>query len=488
MTKKSMNRRQFVTGAVASGILAGAAGVPAMAEEAAGQPFEATVDWDAEYDVIVVGFGGAGAAAAITAGDAGAKTLLLEKAPKGESGGNSNVCMQWMCYAEPDDVEPVREYFKAIRGGWDTPSDEIFDVYIQGMLEQKDWLEYLGAPTVTIFDSYIDFPEFPGSDHYKMVTVDGNNGLGATTAGGGGAAYTLFLNAVEARADSIDVWYEAPAKHLIQDPANKIVHGIIAEVADQEVKIRAKNGVVLTCGGYENIPEMQQNFAQRKFWPSQGRALYNEGDGIAMALEINADLWHMGNVVGGPEFYDWDSKTSTFGFGYASPFKGITVGIDGTRAYDGRNAHGKQPVSGEFQNIAVPNKEWYIWDQAMQDMGPANHTWSADSSEEMELGWVMKADSLEELADMIEIPAESLIATIDQYNADCEAGVDRVAGRAASTLLPIATAPFYTCSLTPVITNTQGGPRKNARGEILDTQGNPIPHLYEAGELGDIWS
>ena len=83
----------------------------------------------------------------------------------------------------------------------------------------------------------------------------------------------------------------------------------------QQIKIRAKNGVVLCCGGFENNPEMQQQFTQRKFWPSLGRALYNEGDGIKMALEVNADLWHMGNVVtNNQEFYDPDTQTGSFAF------------------------------------------------------------------------------------------------------------------------------------------------------------------------------
>ena len=123
-----------------------------------------------------------------------------------------------------------------------------------------------------------------------MLTVDGNTGMKQGDNGGGGAGYALLQRNVEDRSDAIDVWYEAPAKHLIQDPSTKIVHGVIAEVDGQEISIRAKNGVILALGGYENSPEIQQNYTQRKFWPSLGRALYNEGDGVKMLLEINADL------------------------------------------------------------------------------------------------------------------------------------------------------------------------------------------------------
>lgn len=493
MFENSYNRRQFVTGAAATAVGAVALGASQAKAVEADAAFETTVEWDSEYDVVVVGFGGAGAAAAITAADAGAKTLLLEKAPKGESGGNSNVCMQWVCYAKPEDVEGVKKYFQALRGDWDTPSDEILDTYIEYMTQQEDWLNYLGAPAPTVFNNYIDFPEFEGADCYNMLTVDGNSGIKpGEDFGGGGAMYTLLLDNVESRADTIDVWYEAPAKHLIQDPATKIVHGVVVEVGGKEVKVRAKNGVVLACGGFESNPKMQQDYSQRKYWPSLGHALYNEGDGIKMALEINADLWHMSNVVtNNQEFYDETTHSGSFAFAAFSPFKGIFVGPNGARVYDGRFAHGKQPVCGEFQNASVPGVQYYIWDQAMQDLGPANQHWSADSSEEIEKGWVMKADTLEDLAAQIGYEGDAVdrfVQTITDWNGDVAAGVDRLAGRAPEKMFTIEAAPFYACKITPQITNTQGGPRKNEKGEVLDLNGDPIPHLFEAGELGDIWS
>ena len=75
-----------------------------------GPAFEQTVDWDAEYDVIVVGLGAAGCATAITAAQEGAKVLVLEKAPEGHAGGNSAVCMQWAGFVE--DKEQAITYMK----------------------------------------------------------------------------------------------------------------------------------------------------------------------------------------------------------------------------------------------------------------------------------------------------------------------------------------------------------------------------------------
>ena len=81
----------------------------AMAES-----FEQTVEWNAEYDVVVVGYGNAGATAAVTAADAGVKVLLIEKAPKGHEGGNSAICAQIVGFSY--DADETLKYLKAMRG------------------------------------------------------------------------------------------------------------------------------------------------------------------------------------------------------------------------------------------------------------------------------------------------------------------------------------------------------------------------------------
>ncbi len=489
--KAALDRRTFVAG-TAAGVLATAAATLAAgtagAEET--EAFERTVAWDAEYDVVVVGLGGAGCATAITAADAGAKVLVLEKAPEGYSGGNSNICMQWICYTE--DPEGVRTYFEALRGGYDTPSDAILDVYIEGMQQNKEWFESLGAPNVQTFD-YVEYPQFEGSSAFTPFTVDGSTGMKPPLVfGGNGACYTLLKKNVTDRADSIDVWYEAPATHLIQDPATKVIHGVTVQVGDKEVKVRAKNGVVLTCGGYENSPQMQQDYNQRLFWPPTGTCYYNEGDGIKMALEVNADLWHMANIVTNNGcFRNEQTGNATFGFGIYVSTRGINIASNGTRVHDGKAYHGKVQYNDAFLNAALPDTYWYVYDQAIQDAGAINPTWSADSSEEIEKGWVIKADTLDELAQKMGLTdeaAQTMAQTIDVYNGFAADGFDPVFGRSAESMFAIQTAPFYACKQTCCCGNTQGGPRRNERGEVLDVAGEPIPHLYESGELGDVWS
>lgn len=480
----NLSRRDFLKGSVAGALGLAATGLvsaPVLADEA--QPFEKSIAWDAEYDVVIIGFGGAGASVAISAADNGAKVLLLEKAPEGKAGGNSVGCMQWICGT--NDKEKTVKYIKALRGKFTTPSDEMIETYVNGMAENFDWIKSLGAPDPQYFN-YCEFPELEGSDSFTPFTINGNNGMNGTSFGGDTQAYMLLKKNVFER-ENITVWYQAGGKRLIQDGVTKIVHGVTVDVDGKEVNVRAKNAVVLACGGFENNKDMQQDYTDRYFWPSTANAHYNTGDGIRMAIDVGADLWHMGNVVTNVEFYDEENQYSTFAFQGTS--RGIMVGPDGTRfaAEDATRRHGKFSVSGTWQNSPFPDNAWSVFDANGRAQGKLHFTWTDDSQAEIDKGWVVEADTIEALAEKIGVPADALKASIDKWNMFMDGGEDLAFGRKRN-LVKVDTAPFYAVKITPAMGNTQGGPRKNVNGQVLTPFGEVIPHLYTNGELGDIWS
>lgn len=236
--------------------------------------FEDSVDWDAEYDVIVVGFGGAGAVTAVTAADAGAKVLLLEKAPRGHEGGNTKYCAQIILdFTEEERAEAIAYLKEGVRHNYTTPSDGMIEKYVDMVTENDVWVrEVTGMEPVPYAKA--SMPEYPGYDSgaaMHAITVDGTYFQGAF--------WRELTRIVEERADKIDVWYEAPGKKLIQDPDTKIVHGVTAEVEGRMVNLRARNGVVLCTGGFENNLEMIQNYLRLPYAYSKG-GQYNEGDGI----------------------------------------------------------------------------------------------------------------------------------------------------------------------------------------------------------------
>ncbi len=439
----------------------------ASAEDAV---FEQTIDWDAEYDVIVVGLGAAGCSTAIEASSLGAKVLVLEKAPEGYVGGNSAICAQWA--AMVDDKEMAMTYIKSMREDFETPTDEMIDVYVTELMNNEKWLKDLGGPNVSRFER-IEFPEMDGAGGIFPLTIDGNNGLGAGGIKPSGQMYK-FLKRKAETAENVTIWYEAPAKHLIQDPATKMIHGVEAEIDGQRVRIRARGGVVLCCGGYENNPRMLEDFNDVHDSPSLGHCVYNTGDGITMALEVGASLWHMANIVGPNTGYRFkDTNAMTFG---ASAGKGLLIGGDGATyvPYSRKGGHGKSYFFGTYKLSLYPQRTFAISDSISVHAATIHNSFSEGNNWEIEHGFFEIADTLEELAAKINVPAETLLASVEAFNQTAE--------------YPIKTAPFYSIPISHCVGNTQGGPERGLGGEVIALDGTAIPHLYEAGELGDIWS
>jgi succinate dehydrogenase/fumarate reductase flavoprotein subunit len=116
------------------------------------------------------------------------------------------------------------------------------------------------------------------------------------------------------------------------------------------------------------------------------------------------------------------------------------------------------------------------------------YQWSADSSVEIARGWIVKADTLADLAVKIKKDPVALQKTVTTWNEYVAAGKDPEYGRAATQMAAIQTPPYYAAEFVPTFVNTQGGPRRNKDAQIVDLDGNPIPRLYSAGELGSIYS
>jgi predicted oxidoreductase len=116
------------------------------------------------------------------------------------------------------------------------------------------------------------------------------------------------------------------------------------------------------------------------------------------------------------------------------------------------------------------------------------HPWSEDNSAEVESGLIEVADDIATLATQIGLDSEVLTAEVDRYNAACEAGIDVQHKRNPDTLLPIVNGPFYAVLITPSIVCTGGGARRDLDGHVFGQDNKVIPRLFEAGELGSMFS
>jgi succinate dehydrogenase/fumarate reductase flavoprotein subunit len=449
--------------------------------------------WDEEADVVVVGYGFAGATAAITAHDAGASVLLLEKAPRAESGGNSRVSANLVFW--PDDIEKARHYFRALAGPYmDNISDAMVQVWAVEMHANKAWLEGLGMIPAEI--PYIEFPEFDGSECVRVLM----NGEGPV---GGERLWRIIEAAVAAR--PIRVLYDTPAASLVK--ARGEIVGVIAEARGNRIAIRANRAVILGSGGFENNPAMLRNYVDGlpRLYPHGSP--YNTGDGIRMAAEVGADLWHMNNISGplmsfkAPEIAiaQWlnlpHGKSYLFVAGDGARFT-----MEGDPCVTG-DMHGKVKRHGMWMQQPMPMPIHMVFDQtylksghigrarADWDVSHGNlYNWSDDNLREVQKGWIKTADTLRDLAALIDVPPDTLEVTVRRFNAAAIAGQDIDWGRTADTLAALDSPPFFAMALTPALVNTQGGPRRNKDAQVMGVDGEPIGRLYSAGELGSIYS
>jgi succinate dehydrogenase/fumarate reductase flavoprotein subunit len=498
---KGLSRRDFVkttaTG-VGAGVLTGLDSKDSSAQSKTNKD-----NWDREADVVVVGYGGAGIVAAITAHDAGAKVLVLEKAPF-RGGGNTGICMG-VC-AAPTNVDDAVAYLWEGCGGNDaggsvTPKDVIV-AWAEEVCKNKEWWDKMGIKYHTT--NMPEFKQFPGA---SSMTAIGASRMGQD--------FFLTLDK-HVKVRGIEVLFDSPATELIQDPSNKQILGVKAKSGGGEKNIKARKAVVLCTGGFEFNEEMKRDFLKcypMKFYGWK----YNTGDGVKMAQKVGADLWHMDMIAGGYCFW---FPEDPFNVG-----RQLNVGSNNFIWVDkfGRRWHN------ERDPLYNPHKGWVIFLQfsladagfsrvptylifdetarkAESEMFSGSQSWMEGLSgreilpvelggapemskdEMIEKGWIKKGDTLEVLAAAIgeKMDPAMLKASVETYNGYCAAGKDPEFGRDARTLKPVETPPFYAASLYPGMVCTHGGARRNGKAQILDPDKKPIPRLYSAGTFGSV--
>jgi succinate dehydrogenase/fumarate reductase flavoprotein subunit len=454
-------------------------------------------NWTIEADVVVVGFGAAGVAAAVTAHDLGSEVVLLEKAPEGEEGGNTRVAGQG--YLNTSSAQDAAAYLKALCGRYTVP-EPMVHAWAEEMGRNNDWLASLGGdPQEHQHQPVgIEFPDLPGALCVHKFHDGPTYGYSYT--------WQRFASLVHQR--PIRVLYETPAKELIQGATGKEILGVRALEGGRPIDVKARRAVVLTCGGFENNQEMIRNYLPGVPYCYTSGSPHNEGDGITMAMSVGADLWHMNNYAGPsmalkvPEFRTSFSMQALH-FSKQMPGGMIVVGPDARRFCDEKykTRHGKVFRNGSWLPLATPCPMFMVFDHALFSSGPLydkhpshgwtqiieRYDWSEDNGAELKKGWIKSSDSLGALAALIGLDPARLADTVARWNHACESGNDAEFGRSLM-LQPIVKKPFYAVELSPSMLNTQGGPRRNEKGQIVRPDGTPIPRLYSAGELGSIYS
>lgn len=471
--------------------------------------------WDEETDVVVVGCGYAGAVAAISAHDAGARVILLEKMR--EPGGIS-VCSAGGVRVA-DDAQAAFEYLRETNGG--TTADVVLRTLAAGMTDVEVFVRALGSESGAVISRRKSAGNYPFAGHrtFGFVYIDDIPGVdpaGVYPHVRGSKAGALLFHVLQEnlRRRGIQVRTETLARRLFAD-ASGAVCGVQVESAGRLRAIRARRAVVLACGGFEASPDMQAQFWQGK--PVLSAAVRgNTGDGIRMAQELGADLWHMWHYHGS---YGFQHPDPAYPYGIRTkrlpdwlPGEGprgdvvmtwIVVDRDGRRFMNEYPPYLQDTGARPLEAYGADRQRydripcWLITDEAGRKRYPlgrptyndpaVSYDWSASNIAEIELGIVRRAASIAELARFIEVDPDVLGETLTSWNQACARQNDPQFGRPPSSMMALAEPPFYAAQLWPVVSNTQGGPRHDERQRIVDVFGAAIPRLYAAGELGSVF-
>jgi succinate dehydrogenase/fumarate reductase flavoprotein subunit len=438
------------------------------------RPLREVAAWELEHDVVIVGHGVAGGAAAIEAAGAGAETLVLERMSRG--GGatalstgltyfGGGTAIQKACGFE-DSLENMIRYVRLAAGSQADP--ERVRLYCEGSIEHFEWFRALGVEFKPTF--YPDKVTHPLTD--DCLVYSGNEEAHpfveqaqpvprghkpAREGEAGGYLMEVVLRAtLEAGARVVN---DCLVETLIQREDRRVV-GVVATLDRRQVCIKARRGVILAAGGFIMNREMLARHS-----PELLRCKYplgtpgDDGRGIRMGVGAGAEAIHMNEGLVLNAYYPPSSH-----------LKGVLVDARGQRfinedAYVGR--------TGDAMLYKADGKAFLVVDDEIYGQTQAFHRLAAVE------------ESFEGLERELGIPEGALVHTLEYYNRHAEKGEDPLFHKAKRYLRPLSCPPYAAldCSADNSLfaAFTLGGLAAKATGEVLSADGAVIPGLYAAG-------
>ena len=430
--------------------------------------------WDRVHDVVIVGHGSAGGAAAIEASRAGADVLVLERMSRGGGasalstglvyfGGGTEI--QRACGFE-DSVENMRAYVEAAAGEHADP--ERVRLYCEHSVEHFEWFRALGVDYKPSFhepktthpitnDSLV----YTGNEEaWPFASLAKPVPRGHKPAREGEAGGYLMEAILRASAESgAEVLNDCLAERLVVDGAGRVV-GVAARVLGEPRFVQARRGVLLAAGGFIANKEMLARHA-----PDLLRCNYDvgtagdDGRGIRMGMGVGAEAVNMAEGLVLNAYYPPESH-----------LLGMLVDGNGQRfvnedAYLGRTT---DAMLRKADGVA-----FLVVDDAIYGQTQAFHRLAAVE------------ESVEDLERALALPEGALVDSVALYNRCAERGEDPFFHKAAKWLRPLTEPPFAAldCRVGKTVIGglTLGGLSARATGEALDADGAPIPGLYVAG-------
>ena len=476
-----LNRRQLVTSSVAAAVVAASAGI-ASAEEApatAGswrdRPAAITeFAEEIDADVVVAGGGISGVCAALKAVQLGAKTVVLQKSPYILThGGNFGAINdRFQAEAGNPEIDPMDILQHHLKYNNYRPQFEYAKLIFA---ESAETLEWIADSTDTTWK-----PSTPGSKN--MMDWDNTTFVTGHTNSAGKAidlANVIMDKAVELGAELL---LSTPIVDVVEDESGRVVAAVAQREDGSYIKVNAAKGVILATGDYGSNYEM---CAEMCPWVVGTHNYYspndNTGDGHKIGTWLGAKMEtlphtkmaHIHNSIDGTNLTDSPVKSDPF----------LWVNQDGNRF---ANEHMEYAMVCNTVREQPGDVFYVVHDANFSDQRQAFLNPRGPVSEEaveaaIDLGYTVKADTLEEAAEAMDIPAEALVATVARYNELAAAGLDEDFGKPAEDLKPIEEPPFYiTRTYTPMDV-TMGGLMVDTKMRVLKEEGGVIEGLYAVG-------
>ena len=411
-----------------------------------------------QADIVVIGAGGAGMAAAVQAHDNGVKkVVILEKMPM--AGGNTIRATGGINAAETpqqakmgikDSIEQM--YKDTMKGGHNLNNPELVKVLCQNSNDAVQWLIKLGG-------NFQDVGFLGGATNKRAHRPTGGAAVGPEVV------KTLY-NAVEAR--KIDLRTDSQVVDLIVK--NGAVAGVKVKGEDGKTyEINAK-AVVNAAGGFGANNAMVSKIIPRL----KGFATTNHpgatGDGLMLSEKVKAAFVDMDQIQTHP------TVVETTGVMVTEAVRGngaVLINKEGKRFFDELNT--RDAVSAAILKQTTGHAYMFFDDDVRKSL-------KAIEGYIKMPGMVIQGKTLDEIAKNMGVPAANLKATMAQYAKDQAAGKDSCCGRTKMER-PLNKAPYYAILVTPAVHHTMGGVKINTKAEVIDVNGKVIPGYFAAGEV-----
>lgn len=432
---------------------------------------EKAPDVEMTADVVIIGAGGAGLAAAVQANQNGASVIVLEK--MGKVGGNTILAGGALNAVDDRSETAIKQndsvewHYQQTLSGGDYQGDPVLvHTLVSNAWAGVEWLKELGM-------------EF---DESKLFTVTG--GLWERAHKPVMPVGTGFFDAYNRYIDTHE-----GAEVLLNTRATEItvgedgrVNGVIATgETGNTVTVKANNGVIVATGGFAKSVELRQAYNTQ--WADLGESIKSTnhegatGDGIKMMMKLGADFIQMGNIqllpLGDPE------TGSLSGNIEMNVETRIFINKEGNRFV---NEGGRRDEMTQALFEQTDNYMWIVMDSDKYPTGDEKNNFNESVNELIAAGRAVKGETLEELAAAMNVPAENLIAAVEDFNAHVASGEPDAFGRTLYET-PIDNGPFYAAPRVPTVHHTMGGVRINQYAQVINENGAIIPGLYAAGEV-----